>query len=421
MRILLLLVGFWLLPACVSVPKVQSLADFYKPDNTHRLVTIQPPLALDLIKQPHKEPLLIEFSADWCEPCRKLEGPLRKLAEASRGRYRIVTVDVTDSLEVMEKFGVEQRLPAFYLQIPGSKEPVLRYGGGEAFAAIAQFLQSTNLPTAVPLTAKPLDKPKAFKAILVAGSSDTANFLQEIYWNYSWLLQKGYKSAEIGCFYAQPDLLQYAEDRAQFDEMKPLAAACHPIKLAQLLDSITLSLAKQPENFYLYVTSHGAPPGKPQDAERMKKNCMAQAPSLVMDQNPPDCRSRLGLTAHDLADAMQQGPKTRKYLVLQGCYTGGFISTKDDPKTSPSPLAVLPNMRILTASSANQASFGCHPGAQATLFGSAYGLHVIEDKRDLDSMNWVEVYAKIKKEVTKLEKELKLTRRKASEPQFFAN
>jgi len=421
MRFVLLLASLLYLNACAAANKVQSLTEFHHPDNSQRLVEMSPELALDLLKQTHDEPVLIEFSADWCEPCRQLERPLRKLARASQGRYRIVTVDVTPSLDVMEKFGVEKRLPAFYLKVPGVKEPILRYGSGPSFGQIAQFLQSKDHPSAMPLTAKPLEAPRAFKAIIVAGSSDNANFLQEIYWNYSWLLQKGYKTSEIGCFYAKPDLLQYAEDSEQFDEMKSLAAACHPIKRQQLLDSIRLSLRDQPENFYIYITSHGAAPVKGKQVELFKKNCLAQAPALVIDQNPPDCESNQGLTVQDLADAMKHAANTKKYLVLQGCYTGGFISAEDDPKAAPSPLAALPNIRILTASSAKQASFGCHPGAKATLFGSAYGLNVIEDERSLDAMNWQDVYSNVKKDVSKLEKQLQLSRSDSSEPQFFEN
>jgi hypothetical protein len=316
---------------------------------------------------------------------------------------------------------MEKRLPAFYLKLPQTKEPILRYGSGEPFHQIAHFLNQDNPPQKVTLESLPLDKARAYKAILVAGSSDNANFLQEVYWNYSWLLQKGYQTSEIGCFFAEPDLLQYIDDQKQFDEMKPLIAACHPLKRQQLLESIRLSLKEQPQNFYLYVSAHGAAPVQDKYVEAYKQNCMAQAPALTLDQRPADCESRQGLTASDLAAVMKEAPATKKYLVLQGCYTGGYISQEDDPQKAPSPLARLPNIRILTASSANKASFGCHSGAQATLFGSAYGIAVIEDKRDLDSMNWPEVHEKVNQEVKKLEREMRLPRRQASVPQFFMN
>jgi thiol-disulfide isomerase/thioredoxin len=417
---------FWLaavlcLSACTQTQQVQSLTEFYHPDNSQQLVAMTPELALDLLQQPSDQPLLVEFSADWCGPCRQLIRPLRRLAAASQGRYRVVTVDVTGGLEVMEKFGVAQKLPAFHLQIPGIEKPILRYGSGETFDQIAHFLKNDSLPRSVPLPIRPLEKPRAYKAVLVAGSSDNANFLQEIYWNYSWLLQKGYKESEIGCFYGQPDVLQYAFDREQFDEMKSLLEACHPLQKQELLESIRLSLKGQPESFYLYVTAHGAPPVPTKYAETFKEKCFAQAPALTLDQTPPDCASSQGLTADDLAKVMKDSAATKKYLVLQGCYTGGFISARDDAASAPSPLAQLPNIRILTASSAKKPSFGCHSGAKATLFGSAYGVTVIDDKQKLEAMNWSDVYQGVTREVTRLEKEMKLAGRDASKPQFFMN
>jgi thiol-disulfide isomerase/thioredoxin len=421
MRFIIWLAGFLVLTACAGTRQIRSLAEFYHPDHTQELVSMRPDLAWDLLQQSEDKPLLIEFSADWCKPCRELVRPLKRLAAASEGRYRVLTVDVTDDWEPMTKFGMEKKLPAFYLKLPHIKEPILRYGSGESFHQIANFLKRDDPPQKVALETQPLAKAQAYKAILVAGSADNANFLQEVYWNYSWLLQKGYQTAEIGCFFAEPDLLQYLDDQKQFDEMKPLIAACHPLKRQQLLDSIRLSLQAQPQNFYLYVSAHGAAPVQEKHVEAYKQNCMALAPALTLDQRPSDCESRQGLTASDLAAVMKEAPNTKKYLVLQGCYTGGYISPEDDPRSAPSPLARLPNMRILTASSAKKMSFGCHSGAQATLFGSAYGMTVIEDKRDLDSMNWPEVHVKVTGEVKKLEKELRLPHRQASVPQFFMN
>jgi thiol-disulfide isomerase/thioredoxin len=386
-----------------------------------RLIVMPPEKALDLIKEPSPGMLLIEFTARWCEQCQALKKPLHDLASRGHGRYRIVSVDVTDKLQLMTNFGVAQKLPAFRLQVPGSKDPILRYGTGEPFRDIVQFLEDDEAPRSLPWTDQPQQKTRAYKAMLLAGSSDNANFLQEVSWNYSWLLQKGLKEDDIGCFYARPDLIQYSGDREQFDQLRPFLENCHPVRHQEFLENLRLSLNEKPESFYLYVTAHGAAPVPMKNREIFKKSCLAHAPSLALDQTPPDCVSSQGLTADDLARAMKDGATTKKYLVLQGCYTGGFISPRDNPKTAPSALARLPGIHILTASAAKQASFGCNAGSHVTFFGSAYSKAVEGDKLKFEAMDWSRIYRDIVKEVTRLEKELQIGQQNASRPQFFRN
>jgi thiol-disulfide isomerase/thioredoxin len=404
---------------CVSPG--QALSEQNNSVPTLGLITMTPEKALNLLKEPSQTMLLIEFTTQWCEQCKELKKPLQELAARGQGRYRIVTVDVTDQLQVMENFGVAQKLPAFRLQVPGSKDPILRYGTGEPFRDILQFLQDDEAPRSLPWTDYPLQKPRPFKAMLLAGSSDNANFLQEVSWNYSWLLQKGLKEDEIGCFYARPDLIQYAGDREQFDQLRPFLESCHPVKHQEFLDSVRLSLNEKPAAFYLYVTAHGAAPVPLKNRRIFKKSCLAHAPSLALDQTPPDCVSSLGLTADNLARAMKNAVATKKYLVLQGCYTGGFISPRDNPKTAPTSLARLPGIHILTASSAKQASFGCNAGAHVTFFGSAYSKAVEDDRQKFEAMDWPRIYQDVVKEVTRLEKEMQIGKQNASRPQFFKN
>ncbi|HET9241633.1 MAG TPA: thioredoxin domain-containing protein [Oligoflexus sp.] len=419
MRPFILFPFILLLAACVSSGQAMSERD--NSAQTPRLITLTPEKALKLVNEASPTMLLIEFTTQWCEHCKELKKPLQALAAKGQGRYRIVSVDVTDKLQVMENFGVAQKLPAFRLQVPGSKDPILRYGTGGPFREIVQYLLDEEAPRFLPWADHPLQKPQAYKAMLLAGSSDNANFLQEVSWNYSWLLQKGYKEDEIGCFYAKPDLIQYGGDREQFDQLKPILETCHPVKHQEFLDSIRLSLNEKPSTFYLYVTAHGAAPVPLKNRETFRKSCLAHAPSLALDQTPPDCVSSQGLTVDDLARAMKDGSATKKYLVLQGCYTGGFISPRDNPKTTASPLARLPGIHILTASAARQASFGCNAGAHVTFFGSAYSQAVQDDKQKFETMDWPRIYQDVLKEVTRLEKELQIGKQNASRPQFFKN
>lgn len=51
-------------------------------------------------------PVLVEFGAAWCAPCRQLEPVLLKLAQEWSGKVRLVTVDVDDAAELAMQYRV---------------------------------------------------------------------------------------------------------------------------------------------------------------------------------------------------------------------------------------------------------------------------------------------------------------------------
>lgn len=52
------------------------------------------------------EPVLVDFSATWCGPCKVLEPILEKLAASAGGRFRVAKVDIDESPETARRFGV---------------------------------------------------------------------------------------------------------------------------------------------------------------------------------------------------------------------------------------------------------------------------------------------------------------------------
>lgn len=50
--------------------------------------------------------MVIDFSATWCGPCKKISPIIDELAEEYKGRVNICKCDVDDSEELTAKFGI---------------------------------------------------------------------------------------------------------------------------------------------------------------------------------------------------------------------------------------------------------------------------------------------------------------------------
>ena len=50
-------------------------------------------------------PVLVDFNATWCGPCRMLKPVLEELSE-ERTDYKIVSIDVDDNQELAKEYGI---------------------------------------------------------------------------------------------------------------------------------------------------------------------------------------------------------------------------------------------------------------------------------------------------------------------------
>ena len=53
-----------------------------------------------------KVPVLVEFGAKWCGPCRALEPVLHRLADEAAGRWKIATIDIDESPALAARYAV---------------------------------------------------------------------------------------------------------------------------------------------------------------------------------------------------------------------------------------------------------------------------------------------------------------------------
>ena len=51
-------------------------------------------------------PILVDFFANWCGPCKMLAGTIERLAKESDGSYRVGKVNVDDQPELAARYNV---------------------------------------------------------------------------------------------------------------------------------------------------------------------------------------------------------------------------------------------------------------------------------------------------------------------------
>jgi thioredoxin 1 len=53
-----------------------------------------------------KEPVLVDFGAVWCSPCKVLEPVVEKMAMEAGGKFKVAKVDIDESPATAAKYGI---------------------------------------------------------------------------------------------------------------------------------------------------------------------------------------------------------------------------------------------------------------------------------------------------------------------------
>lgn len=85
----------------------------------------------EVLQRSAEVPVVIDFWADWCEPCKQLGPLLERLADEYAGRFVLAKVDVEANQLLFQQFGV-QSIPAVFAVVAGQALPLFQGAAPEA-------------------------------------------------------------------------------------------------------------------------------------------------------------------------------------------------------------------------------------------------------------------------------------------------
>ncbi|HEV3299550.1 MAG TPA: thioredoxin [Planctomycetaceae bacterium] len=113
--------------------------------------TTTPRFEADVIRASVDRPVVVDFWAPWCGPCRQLTPILEKLATELGGRFQLVKVNIDENPEVAQAFGV-QSIP--YVVALRDQQVVSEFTGVHPEDKLREWLNSILPSKAEELLAK---------------------------------------------------------------------------------------------------------------------------------------------------------------------------------------------------------------------------------------------------------------------------
>jgi putative thioredoxin len=126
----------------------------------------------DVIDASHDQPVIVDFWATWCGPCKTLGPQLEKAVREAKGAVRMVKVDVDQNQDLAQQMRI-QSIPAVYAFKDG--RPVDGFVGAVPESQVKQFVQRLAAVGAKDKGPSPVEQALAMaKEAMTAGDTERA-------------------------------------------------------------------------------------------------------------------------------------------------------------------------------------------------------------------------------------------------------
>jgi putative thioredoxin len=172
---------------------------------------------VDVIEASRETPVIVDFWAPWCGPCKQLGPTIEKVVQAARGAVRLVKINIDENQPLAEQMRI-QSIPAVYAFVDG--QPVDGFMGALPESQVQAFVDNLTGGAGAAGPSPVEAAMEQAKAALDAGDGGTAAAI------YSQVLQHEPENlaAAAGlarCAVAAGD---FEQARAVLDSLPPAAA-----------------------------------------------------------------------------------------------------------------------------------------------------------------------------------------------------
>jgi putative thioredoxin len=142
----------------------QTAPDLIKETTTQTFVK-------DVIEESKRQPVLIDFWAPWCGPCRQLTPILEKAVRAAKGRVKLVKMNIDEHPAIPGQMGI-QSIPAVIAFVGG--QPADGFMGAVPESQVNAFIDKITKGVAAPGEPNIAEILKEAEGVLAEGDAATA-------------------------------------------------------------------------------------------------------------------------------------------------------------------------------------------------------------------------------------------------------